>query len=205
MSDPVPLEDELASHAPAGPDEARDLERIRAFVERKADPFDREDTEGHVVASGLVTSPELDQVVLLHHAALDMWLQTGGHAQPGERSGHRIARREAVEETGFAEIEPHPQWPDLIDVDVHEIPATDAMPAHLHLDLRYLFVADPSLEPTVPEDEAHQVRWFDVETARQTLDLDPGLQRLLWKVRSLRIDAGHEAETVEPRRRHEPT
>lgn len=193
-----PLE-RLRDHEPAGPEEARDLERIVSFVERKEDPFDRTDPEGHLTGSGLVASRELDRVVLMHHRKLDMWLQCGGHAEDDESDARRVALREAREETGLRPLEPHPHWPGLVDVDVHEIPATDAMPEHLHLDLRFVLAADPSQQPTAPDGEAHEVRWFRLEEAR-SLDLDEGLQRLLWKLRSIRVDAGLDART----RHHSP-
>jgi len=191
------LLDELAEIQPAGPEEVEHLETVRDFAKRKANPFDRTDEEGHVVASGLVAAPRLDRVILLHHEQLGMWLQPGGHAEPGETNPREVAMREAREETGL-DVGEHPHWDGPVDVDVHEIPATDTMPGHAHLDVRYLLVADPGTTPTAPDDEAREVRWFDVATARRELDLDESLQRLLWKVRSLRVDAGYESEPVEP-------
>lgn len=173
----------LIDHAPGGRREAEDLETTLAFARSRKQPFDRTDTEGHLVASGLVASPELDQVVLLHHRQLDMWLQCGGHADPDDATAQQTALREAREETSLA-VEPHPAHPDLLDVDVHEIPATDSFPAHLHLDLRYLLVADPTKQPEAPADEAHEVAWFELEEAR-ALELDGGLLRLLGKVKVL--------------------
>ncbi len=173
----------LIDHAPGGPREAKGLETTLAFARSRKHPFDRTDTEGHLVASGLVASPDLDRVVLLHHRQLDMWLQCGGHADPDDATAQQTALREAREETGLT-VEPHPAHPDLLDVDVHEIPATDSFPAHVHLDLRYLLVADPRQEPEAPDEEAHEIAWFELDQAR-TLELDEGLLRLLGKVRTL--------------------
>ncbi len=185
----------LEAHQPAGPREVENVERVRAFVEATKDPMDRGNEEAHVVASGLVASPRLDRVVLLHHRGLDRWLQCGGHAEPGEARPRRVAHREAVEETGFEDVEPHRLWDGLIDVDVHRIPESEGMPEHQHLDLRFLFEADPDRDPDPPREEAFQARWFDAQAARRSLDLDEGLQRLLWKARSLRVDAGFEASS----------
>jgi 8-oxo-dGTP pyrophosphatase MutT (NUDIX family) len=176
-----PLARDLADHAPADEAEAASLKRVRNYVEDAEAPMDREDTFGHVVASGLVASPALDRVVLLHHRQLDMWLQPGGHAEPGETRPSQVARREAREETGL-DLEPHPDRPGLVDVDAHRIPATDRMPRHWHFDLRYVFQADPGEEPVVPDAEGHEVRWFTVDEAMAELELDEGLQRLIGKV-----------------------
>lgn len=173
----------LTAHAPADPNEAKDLETTLAFARSRKQPFDRTDTEGHLVASGLVANPGLDRVVLLHHRQLDMWLQCGGHADPGDATAKQTALREAREETGLS-VQPHPAHPDLLDVDVHEIPATDSFPAHLHLDLRYLLAADPEDQPEAPADEAHEAAWFELDEAL-ALELDEGLVRLLQKTREL--------------------
>lgn len=187
----------LEGHHPAGPREAEAVERVRRFMEATEAPLDRSNEDGHVVASGLVGSRTLDRVVLLHHRALDRWLQCGGHAEPDERQPQEVARREALEETGFERVDDHPLWEGLLDVDVHEIPATSGMPAHIHMDLRFLFEADPEQTPRPPDGEAHEARWFPLEEARRSLALDEGLQRLLWKAHSLRVDAGYDASRID--------
>lgn len=171
----------LADHEPASPAEAESLERTRGFVADAKAPMDRSDAYGHVVASGLPAGPALDRVVLLHHRQLGMWLQPGGHAERGEVDPRAVAEREAREETGLA-VERHPAIPGLVDVDAHRIPASSALPEHWHFDLRYVFAADPSVEPSAPPDEAHEVRWFGIEEALAELELDEGLQRLLGKL-----------------------
>lgn len=174
----------LAGHEPADDGEAASLERILGYVEDAEEPMDRKDEFGHVVASGLVASPGLDRIVLLHHRQLGMWLQPGGHAEPGEARPRAVAEREAREETGLA-VQPHRAEAGLVDVDAHRIPASEAMPEHWHFDLRFLFEADPSMEPDVPDDEGHEVRWFDVEAALEEFKLDEGLQRLIGKTHGL--------------------
>lgn len=170
----------LADHEPANRDEGASLERVRSYVEETTSPMDREDRFGHVVASGLLASPELDRIVLLHHRQLGMWLQPGGHAEAGESDPRAVAEREAREETALA-VEPHPSEGGLLDVDAHRIPVTDAMPEHWHFDLRFLFEADESQTPSVPEAEGHEVRWFGLDEALETLELDAGLRRLIQK------------------------
>ena len=135
------LRAQLRRHAPADAKEAADLTEILAFVDRHPDPFHRGILEGHLTGSAVVVSAAGDQVLLLHHRKLRRWLQPGGHAEAGERSGEAVALREAREETGIEGLTLHPTAPRPLDVDVHPIPARGDEPAHRHLDLRYLVVA----------------------------------------------------------------
>jgi 8-oxo-dGTP pyrophosphatase MutT (NUDIX family) len=171
----------LSDHEPVDEAEAESRKRVLDHLAGAEAPMDRTDAFGHVVASGLVASPDRERIVLLHHRQLGMWLQPGGHAEPDETRPRAVAEREAREETGLA-VAPHPDRPGLVDVDAHRIPASEAMPEHWHFDLRYVFQADPGEEPVVPDAEGHEVRWFDAEAALAELELDEGLQRLIGKI-----------------------
>jgi 8-oxo-dGTP pyrophosphatase MutT (NUDIX family) len=178
------LAEQLARHRPADAAEAEDLRRIRDFVARQADPFDRRIAAGHLTGSALVVSAAGTHVLLVHHRKLERWLQPGGHADPGEASGEEVALREAREETGIAGLLLHPRAPRPLDVDVHEIPARDGEPAHEHLDLRYLVVAPETAALVRAATESSDLRWFEWDELA-ALDLDPGLRRLLRKARAL--------------------
>jgi 8-oxo-dGTP pyrophosphatase MutT (NUDIX family) len=174
--------DQLAAHLPADAAEARDLETIRAFAVAHPAPFDRAIASGHLTGSALVVSAGGDRVLLLHHRKLDRWLQPGGHGDPGEATGEEVALREAREETGLLGLALHPRAPRPLDVDVHEIPARGAEPAHLHLDLRYLVMAPPGAALSRQLEETNDLRWFTWDELAG-LGLDGGLQRLLAKAR----------------------
>lgn len=177
------LEQELRDHAAADPAEARDLEIIRGFVARHPDPFDRRIAEGHLTGSAVVLCESGERVLLLHHRKLERWLQPGGHAEPGERSGPQVALREALEETGIVGLRLHPGPPLLLDVDVHPIPARRNEPAHSHLDLRYLVLAPRDAQPSRQEEESADLRYFGWDELA-ALGLDRGLQRALAKARA---------------------
>jgi 8-oxo-dGTP pyrophosphatase MutT (NUDIX family) len=69
-------------------------------------------------------------------------------------------------------------------VDVHDIPARGAEPAHQHLDLRYLVVAPRAATVSPQLAELREIRWVGWdETA--ALDPDHGLRRALVKARAL--------------------
>jgi 8-oxo-dGTP pyrophosphatase MutT (NUDIX family) len=174
----------LARHRPADEDEERDLSRILEFVARHPDPFDRRIAEGHLTGSALVVSANGDRALLLHHRKLDRWLQPGGHADLGESEGEAVALREAREETGIEGLWLHPTAPRPLDVDVHDIPARGAEPAHEHLDLRYLVVAPESAVTARCQEETNELRWVRWDDLEE-LGPDAGLRRALAKARAL--------------------
>jgi 8-oxo-dGTP pyrophosphatase MutT (NUDIX family) len=176
------MREALDGHRPEDPREAEDLSRIRAFVGRHPEPFDRHIPEGHLTGSAIVVSRDGSLVLLLHHRTLQRWLQPGGHGDPGERSGETVALREAREETGLEKLELHPTAPRPLDVDVHEIPARGGERAHQHLDLRYLVLAPAASTLRRAEAEASELRWFGWHEL-PALRLDPGLYRALAKAR----------------------
>jgi 8-oxo-dGTP pyrophosphatase MutT (NUDIX family) len=174
----------LRAHAAADPEEAEDVRQVIGFVSSHDHPFDRAIVEGHLTGSALVVSSNGREVLLLHHHKLLRWLQPGGHAEPGERSGEAVALREALEETGIAGLTLHPHAPRPLDVDVHQIPARRDEPAHEHLDLRYLVVAPGDAVVAPGEGESERIRWFGWDEL-PGLDLDPGLVRAFAKARAI--------------------
>ena len=176
------LDAALASHACADAKEESDVQLVREFL--RAHPEDahlRAQLRGHLTGSGFVLDAACERVLLLHHKRLGRWLQPGGHGE-GETDPRRIALREIEEETGLAAaaLAPHPDE-KILDVDVHPIPARPGEPEHLHLDLRYGFVADKGAEPRVSS-ESSGLRW--VSLGEPLPDADASLRRALRKLRT---------------------
>jgi 8-oxo-dGTP pyrophosphatase MutT (NUDIX family) len=187
----------LSIHQAAEAREETDRIRMVEFARRHPDPFDRAIPEGHFTGSGLVMSEDGSAVLLLHHLKLRRWLQPGGHGEPGEVHGENVALREVLEETGLIP-RLHPTAPRPFDVDIHKIPARKLDPEHEHLDLRYLFIADPAeslcAEASDGPGAIHSeppLRWFEVEEAL-AMELDPGLKRMIRKARIILTGAGSE-------------
>ena len=178
------VEPGLQRHVPADALEGAHLARILRFVAAHPQPFDRAIAEGHLTGSAVVISRSGDRVLLLHHKKLGIWLQPGGHGEPGETTGEAVALREAFEETGIRDLELHPTAPRPFDVDVHPIPARPGEPAHAHLDLRYLVIAPDSAVAVHDPAESHAIRWFTWSEI-EAMELDAGLRRALGKVRAL--------------------
>lgn len=159
------------------PEDRTRVEAIRAFVHAHEDCLLRSCREGHITAAAWIVSADARKALLVHHRKLGLWLQPGGHAD-GDPLPHRVALREAEEETGLSGLEIWRRDGELLplDVDVHGIPATPAEPAHDHLDIRYLMIASPD-ETLLVSEESHAVRWFDYEEL-ETISGEESLLRM---------------------------
>jgi 8-oxo-dGTP pyrophosphatase MutT (NUDIX family) len=167
----------LSIHKTADASEADSLRRINALVANATEPFSRMHfVPGHLTASAIVVDPPRARALLIFHSKLSMWLQPGGHFEPGESDPSVAAAREVLEETGL-----QTRWPGnaplLLDVDVHTIPARKNDPEHCHFDLRMLLIAEG--EPQALD--VVEARWV-APAEFPALKLDPGLQRALRKV-----------------------
>lgn len=155
---------EVAARRPVDGREACSRHRLLVALGRLPRPFDREADPTHITGSAIVTGPA---GVLLHkHKKLGLWLQPGGHLEPGE-TPWAAARREAEEETGLT-FEPWPGDPPLAHLDVHP-----GGGGHTHLDLRYRLVVTGDDTPRPPAGESPDVRWFS--WAEAIALADPGL------------------------------
>jgi 8-oxo-dGTP pyrophosphatase MutT (NUDIX family) len=163
---------DVAARRPVDDRERLAVERFLELFDALSAPFDQDADPIHVTGSGIVVGPR--GVVLLEHKRLGIWLQPGGHLDPGE-SPWDAALRESREETGldarFAGPLGADGSPALVHVDVHE-----GGRGHLHLDLRYL-IAGGSDDPAPPEGESQQIGWFTWEAALERAD--PGLRGIL--------------------------
>ena len=143
-----------------------------------ADPFSRENPQGHVTGSAVVARPDGSAFLLVHHRKLERWLQPGGHSDPEDRTVFDTALREVREETGADSLVAGNAG-RVLDVDVHPIPARGSEPAHLHFDLRYLVVFQGEAGPGEPQ-EVSGIAWFSLEEALSA-GVDESLARTLRK------------------------
>ena len=177
----------LEHHAPADDREAGYCERMLGLLGVSGDPFSRDHFEpGHFTASSFVLTPDRTRVLLILHARLGLWLQPGGHFDPGDSDALAAARREVVEETGIRDLDLglHTEGCPLLDVDIHAIPANPARkePGHRHFDLRFLLVA--SSEALRAGSDALEARWVPVDEV-QDAGTDDSVRRAIRKLRCL--------------------
>lgn len=133
----------LVAYTPSSMEEEEIVQKFTQFVKSTPDCFERSHAAGHVTGSAFVLSPDYSCVLFSLHAKLQRWFQLGGHAD-GCPCAHDVAHREALEESGIDSLIPYPQPPIPIDFDIHEIPANKKEGAHLHYDVRYVFLSKDS-------------------------------------------------------------
>ena len=150
----------VEGHEPASRREVAARERFLSALGQLAAPCDEYAGPTHVTASGIVVGRR--GTVLHRHKKLGIWMQPGGHIDPGE-GPDEAALREATEELGLAVAHPA-AGPLLIHLDVHE-----AAHAHTHLDLRYLLLGADA-DPVPPPDESQDARWCSWDEALQMAD-----------------------------------
>jgi 8-oxo-dGTP pyrophosphatase MutT (NUDIX family) len=163
MIAPMTTEDLRAlveGHAPSSPREVAAKERFLSELSGLSAPCDEDAGPTHVTASAIVVGRR--GTVLHRHKKLGIWMQPGGHIDPGETTD-QAAWREATEELGLAVAHP-PDGPLLLHIDVHE-----AAHGHTHLDLRYLLLGADE-DPHPPADESPDARWCSWEEAEEMAD-----------------------------------
>ena len=160
------------------PDPGQERLRVEllAHCAEHPDAMAKQGPPAHLTASALVLNRSLDKVLLTLHAKAGLWLQFGGHFEPGDESvlaaeqrlrGYTpgdesvlaAATREAREESGITDLELHPE---LAHLDRHALLASGFGRCSEHLDLRYVGVTDDE-DGYAVSDESLDVAWWPVD------------------------------------------
>ena len=167
------LEDDICAYVPVNQQEEADRELM---LERLAcDPlaFDRR-SPAHFTASAWTVDPSGAQTLLCYHKIYDSWSWVGGHAD-GERDLAAAALRELQEETGISEAR-------LVPVSAASIASLEVLgvlghrkrdqwvSSHTHLNVTYLFVANPAEPLRIKPDENAGVRWVPLDDVLRVSD-----------------------------------
>lgn len=123
----------------------------------------REHLSSHLTTSAWVVTPDRTKVLMAFHNLYNTWAWLGGHAD-GNWDLLKVAEKEATEEsgiTGLKAVSTEPISLEILTVLGHE-KRGKYVPSHLHLNVTYLFEADPAAPLRCKPDENSGVAWLDV-------------------------------------------
>tara|TARA_X000001036_G_scaffold322492_1_gene300949 strand:+ start:170 stop:715 length:546 start_codon:yes stop_codon:yes gene_type:complete len=160
-----PLLTLLDNYSARFPAEEATVNRLRNFVEANTHCFERSLLIGHITGSAWLLDSNGQRALLTHHRKLGRWLQPGGHAD-GDADVANVALREAIEESGIDDIAALST--KIFDIDIHEIPARGAEPAHFHYDCRFLLQA--AHNKYVVSEESNDLRWISADEITNLTD-----------------------------------
>ena len=158
------LRDQILSYLPWNEQEERDKQELLTWLDSGIDIYSRRCNAAHLTASAWVVSPDREKVLMAYHALYDSWAWLGGHAD-GMTDLQAVAKKEVEEESGLTALKPLGSGIfslEVLTVDGHE-KRGKYVSSHLHLNVTYLFEADPNAPVRPKPDENKAVAWFPVE------------------------------------------
>lgn len=159
---------QIEAYEPFNEQEARDKVQILAFLRGSEQVLTRENPVAHLTASAWVVSPDRKQVIMVYHNLYRSWAWMGGHAD-GDSDLLHVAQKEVMEECGLQNL--RTVTPDIFSLEVLCVDGHEKkgvyLSSHLHLNVTYLFEADPAEPLRIKPDENSGVAWVNVEDVPQ--------------------------------------
>ena len=153
----------LKKYNPYNEQEAVD---IQFFIdcEKKEQILTRENTLCHLCSSAFIINKEKNKILCIHHNIYNSWTWVGGHAD-GDDDMLYVAKKETEEETSLKKFKVLSEMPIAIDSlpVLSHIKRGKFIPAHIHLNITYLFEADEDEVIKIKEDENSNIGWLSFE------------------------------------------
>jgi 8-oxo-dGTP pyrophosphatase MutT (NUDIX family) len=172
---------ELKSYAPIDGEDTTCIDRFINLLQSDRCFYRDHFEPGHITGSAILLNQTGDQILMNHHKSLNMWLNFGGHCD-GEEDVLAVAIRETMEESGITAIKPITS--DIIDIDIHTIPANDKKnePTHCHYDIRYIMQMTGKQDAMI-SNESLALQWMTFDEAIAASPNDKTLERFINKTR----------------------
>ncbi len=155
----------IKKYVPYCEQESKDKEIILNLINEKNEKILKRDCEiCHITSSGFVINEGRDKFLIVHHNIYDTWSWIGGHAD-GESDLFSVACHEIKEESGIVHIKPDKN--EIVSLDILTTSShyrkNEYVPAHLHLNISYLFIVDVNDPLIIKPDENSAVSWVSVK------------------------------------------
>lgn len=154
---------QLDAYRPFNEQEQVDRSVLLSYLRQHPDCFDRSSL-AHFACSIWTVDPSVQRTLMVYHNIYDSWSWIGGHAD-GQRDLAAVALRELQEETGVSHAHLVPcgiYSLEVLTVDGHRKRGA-YVGSHLHLNVTYLAVADPSEALRIAPDENSGVKWVNID------------------------------------------
>lgn len=158
------LRQEIMAFRPQNEQEQADKRALLWWLDSGVDVFTRQCTAAHLTASAWVVSPDRKKVLMIYHNIYRSWAWLGGHAD-GMTDLRAVAEKEVGEECGLTHLNslcPGIFSLEVLTVDGHE-KRGQYVSSHLHLNVTYLFEADPNAPVFIKPDENSGVAWLETD------------------------------------------
>ena len=141
--------------------EKNDILMIIDAEDQFGDILTRDNKFCHLTSSAFILNKKRDKVLCIYHNLYKTWTWVGGHAD-GDDDMLYVAQKELNEETSLKKsciVNNMPISVEILPVKSHYRKG-EYVPAHLHLNVTYLFEADENDTVSILEDENSDIAWL---------------------------------------------
>jgi len=146
------------------PEETHTVTQVRQFLDQTPPEQWGSHPSKHITGSAWLVSTDGQKALLTLHKKQQCWFQLGGHMDQHEGHPMQTAWREAIEESGIAQITPLNA--EIFHLGIYDVPAYQQQPQHQHIDFCYLFQATAHNQQQISA-ESLQLAWHNATQIRQ--------------------------------------